>query len=321
MPKGVYQRPVNANGKPRLTTNQRYCRTCTRGFKNHQGWRLHTQKKHPLLWAELEALLAEQEAMDQRAKDAELAANVRGETTEEEIPVEPAPEPELVPIVAPEPVPQTSEEEETPAVVPVSVHSSSSRPAPRHLHIPPRAGLGAGGRTVKLLRAVCHSCQPEQIFDVSWVPGCLAKGHDPFYTDVENVETRNVYEEELDTSGRSTGRRRVTGTEQHVWITRQPNTDQIELSIRINSGQAVDWRLDSGAWIKPENHPTDPLLPFCQYVGCWSQDIRYRTRHGEYCSEMQAKMVQADELGKPRLEVVNEQKRAEQFASMSLQVV
>jgi len=190
----------------------------------------------------------------------------------------------------------------------------------RDLKRPSRSDLGAGGRMVKLFRAECQTnrktgfigCQDPTKVHPNWRETCP---HDPYFRDVERKEIRTKYEDEL-VDGKPTGRRLVTGTETVVWHERIPNLVQAALSVRINNGMGPTWHLERDS-IKPEDHPNDPHKPFCEYRDCFSQDLKYHTPHGNYCSEMQAKIVMADELEK-RLEIVNPQKRREQLAAISV---
>lgn len=179
-----------------------------------------------------------------------------------------------------------------------------------------RGGLTTALRDVKMLTPSCPSnpdtgfegCQDRLDVAYEWWKDCP---HDPYYTDIVRVERTPVFQNEEDGS-----RTVIDYTERHI-PERKPNLSQVALSIRQNSGRGIEKARRHG-WILPEEHPSDPLAPFCQFSGCWSQDLTVKTPiYGDYCTELQAKAVAMDQNGKT-VEVLDGGKRADQLRNTSL---
>lgn len=182
-----------------------------------------------------------------------------------------------------------------------------------------RPDLFPGQRAIKMLRPSCletdregrptGGCQSEANLPSDWWRLCLSRGHDPYISVVERTERKPKLSEPDEQ-----GRRQVEGHEEVVWYEEHPNLAEVVVNIRVNSGQGVEKARRKG-FVLPEERG---LAPFCQYWGCWSQDIKVRSgRFGDYCSDAQARVVAADYMGR-HLEVLQPEKREEQLASISL---
>lgn len=179
-----------------------------------------------------------------------------------------------------------------------------------------RGGLTTALREVKMMYPSCPSnpdtgfegCEDRMDIPRDWWNHCE---HDPYYTDTMRVERKAVTEVDED------GVQTVTGYTEKFIPERKPNLTQVGLSIRQNSAKGIDKARRRG-WILPEEHPSDPLAPFCQFRDCWSQDLNVRSPiYGDYCMELQAKAIAMDQNGKT-VEVLAESKRAEQLRNVNL---
>ena len=156
------------------------------------------------------------------------------------------------------------------------------------------ANLDTPGRTIKMVMPVCSTCQHGKVPD-NWAERCP---HDPYYatTAIPHEEPPPV-EEILDPEGKGTGRFKITG-EPEVWYEykKELNFTQVPFNIRIDSRRGVQMG-QAGGFKFVEDFG---VAPFCQYRGCWSQELTVRhPQYGNYCSEMHAKLVVADTLGIP----------------------
>lgn len=67
----------------------------------------------------------------------------------------------------------------------------------------------------------------------------------------------------------------------------QPHLKQVAFEMKINSNSGLDRAIRKGGRL-PEDVG---LKPYCQYRDCWSQDVKYKTRWGDYCSRDHAALV------------------------------
>lgn len=175
-----------------------------------------------------------------------------------------------------------------------------------------------GLRTIKMVRPRCDTIK---VGDTVLFEGCFGTErwtngtcpHDPYASMMERREVRPKYEAIVDAENKPTGRMRVTGEETEVWHERRWNLEQVPLSVRVNSGRGPEYYRALG-WKDPQDMG---LAPFCQFTGCWSQKIKFRDDHGDYCSEAHAKLIVADE-SEDWLEILNPKKRARQMAEISV---
>ncbi len=173
-----------------------------------------------------------------------------------------------------------------------------------NLRLPSKPGVRPVGRTVKMLFPRCEVCQAPENVRPRWWETCE---HSPYQTHSERPETTPT----LDTLDDGTVVK--TGEQTRIVYETGWNLVQIKLSERVNSGRGIE-RARAKGMLLPEEKG---LSPFCQYFDCWSQDIRYRTAHGDYCNERQAKEIALEEIGEAR-EVHDERKAAEQLARIAL---
>lgn len=176
----------------------------------------------------------------------------------------------------------------------------------------------AGLRTIKLIRPKCDTIKEGDaiIFEGCWGTERWTRGecpHEPYTSMKENREVRPTYEAILDAEGKATGRMRVTGTTEEVWHEKKWNLEQVPLSIRINSGRGPEFFRGLG-WKDPSEVG---LKPFCQFINCWSQRIKISNDHGDYCSELHAKIIAADE-NEDKLEILDAKKRERQMAQIAV---
>lgn len=200
--------------------------------------------------------------------------------------------------------PETFEPDEV-APPPTQTEPVLVEPKPARLNLRRSNRLTPGGRYVKMLRPRCKECQREPNVPADWYNHCP---HNP-YMGLREVKTLVPRYSEPDEEGRRT----VLGVDEKVhWETR-PNLTQVAVSVRVNSGNAVE-RAQRKGNIFPEDLrcPEYPhgIAPFCEFRECMSQDIKYITPYGNFCDEMQAKLVQADFHGTV-LEIGFDQKSAE----------
>lgn len=184
-------------------------------------------------------------------------------------------------------------------------------------------------RSIKMFYPSCKS-EPETGFEgcedepgasgTLWWKGCIAKGHDPYYTISRKRELRDVTEAILDANGNPTGRYKVTGQEETIVLVETPNTKQVHVTPHVSG---LTYGFDPLTWARARgliyvtDHPTKPLKDFCEYHNCWSQQIVTRTGAGNYCTEEAAKRIVLGQRGKA-IEALNHDKMQEQLDSVRL---
>lgn len=188
------------------------------------------------------------------------------------------------------------------------------------LGLPTNPETRQGNRTVKLARPICQSviengvttflgCEDATIITSAWWEKCP---HNPYESTITMRSATTKTEPVTMEDG--TVRHKVVGTEVMTWEEQRPNFMQVANSRRINSGRAVEHFRTRLGW----KHADEVgYAPFCQFSDCWSQDIKFRTSHGDYCSENQAKLIAADE-NEDQLEILEPKKRARQLAAIGL---
>lgn len=65
------------------------------------------------------------------------------------------------------------------------------------------------------------------------------------------------------------------------------NLRQVAVEMKVNSQTGLERAFRKGARL-PEDVG---LKPFCQYRDCWSQNIKFKTRWGDYCSREHAALI------------------------------
>lgn len=206
---------------------------------------------------------------------------------------------------------------ETPPPPPTPEPTGDVWTKPINLGIHARAGYSPVGRTIKMLVPSCAECENPARKTAGWWNTCP---HNPYVAKSEVAENIPIVET-ID------GERLVTGHKSKLIYNEVPSSREVELNVRVNSGTSVDrWRRHGG--IMPEEYrgefagkkATEGFAPFCQYQGCWSQDIKFKTDHGDFCRQEEAKLVSIEELegvnGEKRLEVYDEAKRKRQLQAV-----
>ena len=159
-----------------------------------------------------------------------------------------------------------------------------------------------GQRSLKMLRPVCRVCQAGDNVPGDWFKSCT---HDPYMAVGETKVPVTVYEDIVDEKGEPTGTRTIIGVEHTVEFKSVPNWVETTLSTRVNSGKGLGMAEAKG-FIQPFDLRTpaypDGIAPVCQFRECYAQRTPegkplLRTRWGDYCREVEARMVGADERG------------------------
>lgn len=159
-----------------------------------------------------------------------------------------------------------------------------------------RFGLGNDGssqtygiRVIKMSPPRCKVCT-DGLHRNDWYASCP---HDPYFHEQEVPEVKEIREDQGD------GTYIVTDRKEVIRVRQMPNLVQVPRSNRhatqFEKKRRKGWRL-------PEEIG---VAPFCQFLGCWSQDIQFRsTFYGDYCSQTHALIPMADAMKKV-LEVPN----------------
>jgi len=173
---------------------------------------------------------------------------------------------------------------------------------PAILHMRRANSVRIGQRSLKMLRPVCAICTAGDNVPRDWYRSCT---HDPYLAVAETRVPVTVYEDIVDEKGELTGAKKVVGIEQTAEFRVVPNWVEITLGTRVNSGRGLEMAQAKG-FIQPEDLRTpaypDGIAPVCQFRECYAQDTPenkklLRTRWGDFCRGVEAKMVAADERG------------------------
>lgn len=186
-------------------------------------------------------------------------------------------------------------------------------------HRPSRPDLGAGGRTLKVMRPMCHTdesrgfigCQEKYQNAVGWWDQC---DHDPYYSVVIEEIKVDEWDEEPDADGNYAH----LGTKKIRRKREVANIGQLTLSPRHGGLVAVQQKMARKGFILPEEHPTRPRKPYCQFRDCYSQDIKFKTSAGWYCRGDQARINIMFEEDEGTLEVLSTKKRSKQLRQVSI---
>lgn len=235
---------------------------------------------------------------------AAASAAAKARVAERNVPVQEPPPTSVAPATPAEPVVQPVAHRPTPAPTPINLG----------LHTNPNNRQG--NRMVKMARPVCVTttdsdgnitftgCQDPTKIRAGWWESCT---HEPYFSLRAMRETKPQYETLPD------GRQKLVGEETVIWHEKHANLAQIPVSQRINNGRAIEHYRTLGFKFPEEIG----FAPFCQFNDCWSQNLKFRGSHGDYCSEMQAKLIAADE-NEDKLEILNPKKRKRQLAALSV---
>lgn len=203
------------------------------------------------------------------------------------------------------------------AEVPVSEAPASVTAGPVFIPSLQQAGIriSSVGRSVKMLRPICATCQRGRNYPRDWYLRCT---HNPYVGRKRLEEKVAVYENLAD------GRKKVIGEDViHSWEP-WPNWVQVATRPRIDSDKRVLRKRGMG-FIAPEEvrSPEYPagIASVCDYRECFSQVGLKQTRWGRYCRDIEAQLVGQDqrpgalEIGE---RVENREKREAQLEEVPL---
>ena len=117
-----------------------------------------------------------------------------------------------------------------------------------------------------------------------WWEDCLAAGHDPYVAEYgeqrkkKETETRNIDGEEVEV---------VVGEVEYTVLRQRPNFEQVPFDIKAYSGVAIQDARERG-WVFPQERG---LAPYCEFRNCWTQNPKFRTPVGDYCTRDQAAVM------------------------------
>lgn len=153
-----------------------------------------------------------------------------------------------------------------------------------------------GMRSITMSDPRCKECQHAPNAGIDWYKDCP---HDPYVTLVPRKEQEPVMEDEM-VDGKPTGRKQVTGVREFISYRAIPNTRQIGLGMRSNSGRGVEFARRKGfiflAEIRSPHFP-DGVAETCQFHDCkWQQGL-FETKVGTFCRQEEAQLVWFDETG------------------------
>lgn len=171
----------------------------------------------------------------------------------------------------------------------------------RRFGLPSRPEIGSAQRTIKMQRPVCNeqtmaalgrpeteACQAKHNFVPRWWEKCT---HGPYFSYAERPVNEPILEAIVDEQGNDTGRFKILGRKEELYLEEVPNLVQVAVSARVNSGLGYHDALAKGFRLPEECG----IAPFCDYRDCWSQDVIVHSQWGNYCSEPQARYVGANE--------------------------
>lgn len=156
-----------------------------------------------------------------------------------------------------------------------------------------------GHRRIKMVRPVCDAakmsalglpegdaCQDQAKAEPGWWLRCE---HNPYFSLTRRVE-------QVPTFGapNERGERTITGYDNREVFVEAPNLTQVSLTPRHNNGGGPG----EAQAFKGYKFPQEVgLAPYCQFMDCWSHDIKFTTRVGDFCEAWQAQLVAADVQG------------------------
>jgi hypothetical protein len=142
-------------------------------------------------------------------------------------------------------------------------------------------------RERKYLRPICPYHEAPERKSARWWETCVRDGHDPYYSETVELVREPIRERRGDEVV-------ITGWTEREVVRRTPNIAQVTVSNRVHGGRLEEVHVRHDGYILPEEHPTDPLAPFCEYRDCLSQEITQRTPWGNYCSLEHAVAIRAN---------------------------
>lgn len=161
------------------------------------------------------------------------------------------------------------------------------------------------GRTVKMAAPQCSVCQLGNGQDQrGWWDKCE---HSPY---VESTEVSEDIPEIVTEEGVKIVKSRKT----RIRVNELYRLVQIPVGTRHDSGRSVEKARNEGRKFPEEIG----LAPFCEYIDCWSQDLKVNSPvYGRYCSSIHARLAAANEIGIV-IDVFDMKRRAEQLASINV---
>lgn len=178
----------------------------------------------------------------------------------------------------------------------------------------PRRGIRV--RTIKMLAPVCASCQERNLRN--WWERCQ---HNPYFSPSPRrisvpVLACVVCGEEVSPGTAfhcDQTNFEVRGSKETVQTEMVANTREVPVDEGNLSGRAVE-RARSKGWKMPEELG---IAPMCQFQGCWNPNPKVRTSWGDYCSEVEARIIGHGQTGEA-VEVHSQRKRNQQLMEVSL---
>jgi len=177
--------------------------------------------------------------------------------------------------------------------------------------------LSAPSRTVKMIMPVCPESQSDDASGGSgcettvggaWWIECEKRGHDPYHQAKVVPHRAPIVREQED------GRQLIVGYDEQVELIRTPRVTQVPAGVRSNSGYLPDRKRFWHGYKMPHELGYKDM---CEFRNCYNPNIKYRTKAGDFCDEMQAKMMLAD-TRHINLEVFLEEKRQDQIDGISV---
>ena len=145
------------------------------------------------------------------------------------------------------------------------------------------------GRTIKMLRPICATCQRGQEVPADWWKDCT---HDPYISVVEVSEGRKKYEDLED------GTKRLVGTETIVHVEARPNWVQVPHSMRVGSMLMVDRKQRRAGFLMPEDLRSDAypdgIANPCEFRNCFLQEGVKEYVWGRFCRKIEAQLIGHD---------------------------
>jgi hypothetical protein len=205
------------------------------------------------------------------------------------------------------PIVQQEEPEKEPKEIPVPIQQNE--PGLRRFPGPKALRATSGHRRIKMARPVCDiakmralglpdqdCCMDAEKRTHRWWLDCP---HNPYFTMEKRTESLPEFG-----PPNERGEREIIRTQSRTYYIERPNLVQVSLTRRhhwANGPQVM--RNERGYRFTHEIG----IAPYCEYSDCWSHDLKYQTKYGNFCDPTQAQIVAADyrqktlEVGAPNL--------------------
>lgn len=152
------------------------------------------------------------------------------------------------------------------------------------------------GRSVKMFRPICATCQRGKETPWDWWKRCT---HNP-YISMAEIHTRVPRYDDKDADGNPlpAGRKRLVGTDDLVEWVERPNRVPVALGPRVYGQLRLDRKRRIWGFIFPHElrTPTYPngIADPCEYRNCYKQEGVKQYRWGRFCRELEARLVGHD---------------------------